>query len=46
MKKNEIFTCKVQNSKADTSELEAKIDKMVYQLYDLNEEEIAIIEGK
>ncbi|MBN2891326.1 MAG: Eco57I restriction-modification methylase domain-containing protein, partial [Bacteroidales bacterium] len=30
----------------DTSQLEAEIDKMVYQLYGLTEEEIKIIEGK
>jgi len=28
----------------DTSELEQEIDKRVYQLYDLTEEEIAIVE--
>ena len=43
---DKILTCKAQNPKADTSELEAQIDTMVYQLYGLNEEEIAIIEGK
>jgi hypothetical protein len=30
----------------ETTELEKKIDKMVYKLYDLTEEEITIIEGK
>jgi len=31
---------------ADTSALERQIDKMVYALYDLTPEEIAIVEGK
>lgn len=43
---DKIFTCKATNPKADTSELEAQIDKMVYALYDLTPQEIAIIEGK
>ncbi|MDD3462026.1 MAG: type II restriction endonuclease [Sulfurospirillaceae bacterium] len=43
---DKILTCKASSPKADTSELEAKIDKMVYELYDLSEEEIAIVEGK
>ena len=30
----------------DTTELEAQIDKMVYELYDLTPEEIKIVEGK
>jgi hypothetical protein len=30
---------------ADTSALEAEIDQLVYQLYGLTEEEIAIVEG-
>jgi len=30
----------------DTSELEREIDRLVYQLYDLTEEEIAMVEGK
>lgn len=43
---NEILEQKRENPKADTSALEAEIDKMVYKLYDLTEEEIAIIENK
>ena len=31
---------------ADTSVLERHIDQMVYKLYDLTPEEIAIVEGK
>ena len=30
---------------ADTSELEAEIDKLVYRLYDLTPEEIAVVES-
>ena len=30
----------------DTRELEGEIDKIVYELYNLNENEIKIIEGK
>jgi adenine-specific DNA-methyltransferase len=43
---DKILTCKAQNPKVDTGELEAKIDKMVYELYELNDDEIALIEGK
>jgi len=38
-----------QNKKtpdADTSALERQIDQMVYKLYDLTPEEIAIVEGR
>ncbi len=45
-KVNQILTLKKANSKADTSELEAQIDRMVYDLYELTEEEILIVEGK
>jgi hypothetical protein len=41
---NKILEKKRQNPKADTSNLEREIDKIVYQLYGLSEEEIAIIE--
>ncbi|MCF6150174.1 MAG: hypothetical protein E3K37_16140 [Candidatus Kuenenia sp.] len=37
---------KNSNSDADTSYLERQIDEMVYKLYDLTLEEIAIVEGK
>ncbi len=40
-----ILSAKRRDSKVDTSELETKIDKMVYDLYDLTPEEIAIVEG-
>lgn len=42
---NEILTLKKQNPQADTVELENQIDALVYQLYELTEEEIKIIEN-
>ncbi|NBA76333.1 type II restriction endonuclease [Emticicia sp. ODNR4P] len=36
---------KTNNQQADITELEAQIDQLVYQLYELTEEEIQIIEG-
>lgn len=41
-----ILSKKSQNPAADITSLEIQIDQMVYKLYDLTEEEIAIIEGK
>ena len=41
---NQIITIKKQDPTADTSLLEAEIDQMVYELYGLTEEEIAIVE--
>ena len=43
---DKILTTKKQNPETDTSALEAEIDQLVYQLYGLTEQEIAIIEGK
>lgn len=40
-----IHEIKKGNIKCDTKELEAQIDNLVYQLYDLTEEEVAIIEN-
>ena len=40
-----IQTIKQSNPTADTSDLEHQIDKLIYQLYNLTPEEIAIIEG-
>lgn len=40
-----ILEIKKVDSQADTSSLEAEIDRLVYDLYGLTEEEIAIIEG-
>lgn len=37
---------KKSNPEADTSELEAEIDKLVYELYGLSEEEIKVVKGK
>lgn len=40
------LAAKRANPQADTSELEREIDQLVYQLYGLTPEEIAIVEGK
>ncbi len=45
-KVDEILALKKADPAADTSPLEAEIDRMVYDLYELTEEEIAIVEGK
>lgn len=42
---NEVLSTKKQNPSADTTELENQIDQLVYQLYELTEEEIKIIES-
>lgn len=44
-KVTQILSLKQLDSGADTSALEAEIDRLVYQLYDLTNEEIAIVEG-
>ncbi|QQS65522.1 MAG: hypothetical protein IPP08_06930 [Chlorobiota bacterium] len=41
----QILTKKSQNYSADTKDLENQIDQLVYQLYDLTEEEIKIVEN-
>ena len=41
---DKIISLKQQNQ--DTTDLENQIDTLVYKLYDLTEEEIAIVEGK
>ena len=43
---NQILTAKAVEPTADTSTLEAEIDRLVYTLYELTEEEIAIVEGR
>lgn len=43
---NKILSQKKINSQADTSALESEIDRIVYELYGLTEEEIAIVEGR
>ncbi|MGH2643040.1 MAG: TaqI-like C-terminal specificity domain-containing protein [Chitinophagaceae bacterium] len=40
-----ILSIKGSNSQSDTTSLENQIDQLVYQLYDLTEEEIKIIEN-
>jgi hypothetical protein len=42
----QILALKKQTPSADTTTLENKIDQLVYALYDLTPEEIAIVEGK
>jgi len=44
-KVDQILLAKKENPKADTSLLEAEIDRLVYELYGLTEEEIKIVEG-
>ena len=41
-----ILSAKEKNPDTDTSKLENQLDEMVYKLYELTEEEIAIIENK
>lgn len=41
---NHILDLRTQNALRDVSELESQIDQLVYQLYELTDEEIAIIE--
>lgn len=43
---DQILVLKKQNPSTDTSALESEIDQLVYALYDLTPEEIAIVEGK
>jgi type II restriction/modification system DNA methylase subunit YeeA len=42
---DQILSTKKQNPEADTSQLEKEIDRLVYKLYGLTEEEIKIIES-
>jgi hypothetical protein len=41
-----IISIKMENASADTTDLEAEIDKLVYELYGLTTAEIKIVEGK
>ena len=41
-----ILAAKKADPAADTKELEAEIDALVYKLYGLTDDEIAIVEGK
>ncbi len=43
---DKILSAKKENPQADTIDLEREIDRMVYKLYELTEEEIKIIEGQ
>jgi type II restriction/modification system DNA methylase subunit YeeA len=43
---DKILEAKEANPNADTSEWEQQIDQLVYQLYDLTEEEIKVVEGE
>jgi type II restriction/modification system DNA methylase subunit YeeA len=40
-----ILSIKQQDPDADTSNLEKEIDQLVYELYNLTDEEIKIVEG-
>ena len=40
-----VLSIKKDNPSADTSSLESQIDQLVYQLYDLTEEEIEVVEN-
>ena len=42
---NQILSLKKENPKADTSELENEIDELVYKLYELTSEEIAVVKN-
>jgi hypothetical protein len=41
---NKVIAAKKSNPNADTTSLEKKIDRLIYQLYQLTEEEIKIVE--
>jgi hypothetical protein len=43
-KVTQILTLKKENPEVDTTAFEAEIDQLVYELYELTEEEIAIVE--
>ena len=42
---DQILDAKHADPEADISDLEDEIDKLVYELYNLTEDEIAIVEG-
>jgi hypothetical protein len=42
---NQILAAKKQLPTVDTTALEKEIDQLIYQIYDLTEEEIKIVEG-
>lgn len=41
---SKISKCLIENPNADTKDLESEIDKLVYKLYELTDEEIKVIE--
>lgn len=43
---SQILIEKQENPKADTSDLEWEIDSLVYELYELTDDEIAVVERK
>lgn len=43
---DQILAAKEQNPQTDTKAWEREIDRLVYKLYDLTEEEIRIVEGE
>ncbi|GMO29310.1 MAG: hypothetical protein Ta2B_10280 [Termitinemataceae bacterium] len=43
---DKVLAAKAADPQADTRGLEAQIDKMVYLLYGLTEEEVQVVEGK
>ena len=43
---DKIIAAKHSNPNADTSALEREIDRLVYELYELTEEEVKVVEGK
>ena len=43
---DKVLAVKARESDADTSSLETEIDQLVYKLYGLTDDEIAIVEGK
>ena len=45
-KVDEILKIKNENFNADVSEIERKIDNLVYRLYNINDNEIKIVDGK
>ena len=43
---DKVLAAKARESDADTSALEAEIDQLVYKIYGLTDDEIAIVEGR
>ncbi|WP_307971278.1 hypothetical protein [uncultured Brachyspira sp.] len=43
---DEILKIKGKNSSGDVSKIEGEIDRIVYKLYDLTEEEIRVVENR